>query len=142
MIIPDVNLLVYAYSADAPGHRKAKAWWEALLSEYHEVGIPWVVSHGFIRLMTHPRVLERPLRVAAAVGHVRRWLEWPGVQVLEPGPRHLDILGAVLDEAGSGGNLTTDAVLAALAIEYRCELHSNDVDFSRFSGLRWINPLR
>ena len=142
MIVPDINLLVYAYNADAPAHRKAKAWWEGLLSDSRDVGIPWIVCHGFIRLMTHPRVLERPLRVEAAVTQVRRWLEWPSVQVIEPGNRHLDILGAILEQAGSGGNLTTDAVLAALAIEYRCELHSNDTDFSRFSGLRWVNPLR
>ncbi len=141
MILPDINLLVYAYNADAPCHLKAKAWWERILSEYEDVAMPWIVSHGFIRLMTHPRVLDRPLRVETAILHVRKWLDWPSVQIIEPGRRHLDILASILKEVGSGGNLTTDAVLAALAIEYRCELHSNDADFARFSGLRWINPL-
>ncbi len=142
MILPDINLLVYAYNADAPDHAAAKAWWESLLSNYEEVAIPWIVSHGFIRLMTHPRVLERPLRVDVALAHVRKWLEWPSVQIIEPGTRHLEILETILKQAGSGGNLTTDAVLAALAIEYQCQLHSNDTDFARFSGLRWLNPLR
>lgn len=142
MIVPDINLLVYAYNADAPMHRAAKAWWERVLSDYRPVAMPWIVCHGFLRLMTHPRVLERPLRVGTAILHVRSWLEWPSVQIIEPGGRHLEILGAILMEAGAVGNMTTDAVLAALAIEYQCELYSNDTDFARFSGLRWINPLK
>lgn len=141
MILPDINLLVYAYNADAPNHRAAKEWWERLMSEYREIALPWIVTHGFIRLMTHPRVMETPLRPEAALRYVRSWIEWPSVQVIEPGMRHLQILEAIFSETGIAGNITTDAVLAALAIEYQCELHSNDVDFSRFSGLRWINPL-
>ncbi len=141
MIIPDINLLVYAYNADAPHHRAAKAWWERLMSGYQTVGIPWIVAHGFIRLMTHPRVLERPLRPETALRHVRSWIEWPSVQIIEPGRRHLDILAELFAETGIAGNITTDAVLAALAVEHQCEIHSNDLDFGRFTGLRWINPL-
>ncbi len=142
MLLPDINLLVYAYNADAPRHRAARGWWENVMSGRRVVAMPWIVCHGYIRLMTHPRVLERPLRVEAALGHVRSWLEWPSVQVIEPGRRHLDILDGLLRQTGVAGNLTTDAILAALAIEYQCELHSNDVDFARFSGLRWVDPLR
>lgn len=142
MILPDLNLLVYAYNADAPLHEAARTWWETVLTDHHPVAVPWIVSRGFVRIMTHPRVLERPLRVAEAFKHVRKWLEWPSVQVLEPGTRHLIILASLLQEAGTGGNLVTDAALAALAIEYQCELCSNDTDFARFSGLRWRNPLR
>lgn len=141
MILPDVNLLVYAYNADAPLHAKARAWWEAILNEVQPVAIPWVVSCGFIRLMTHPRVLPRPLAPGKSIAHVRSWLERPFVQIVEPGNRHLDILESLLREVGVGGNLVTDATLAALAIEHQCELHSNDTDFGRFSGLRWRNPL-
>lgn len=141
MILPDINLLVYAYNADAPLHARARSWWEQLLNEFHPVALPWTVSHGFIRLMTHPRVLERPLRPEVALRHVRSWTAFPSVQIIEPASRHLDILGSLLEEIGSAGSLTTDAILAALAIEYGCELHSNDVDFARFSGLRWKNPL-
>ena len=141
MTIPDINLLVYAYNADAPLHRPARTWWEELLTRQAPVAIPWLVSHGFVRIMTHPRAVERPLPVQDATEHVRSWLEWPSVQIPEPGPRHLDILQTLLQSLGSGGNLVTDAALAALAIEYQCVLCSNDSDFARFKGLQWKNPL-
>ncbi len=140
MIIPDVNLLVYAYSRDAREHERARAWWERLLSS-EAVGLPWAVSLGFLRLMTHPAVLVRPLEAQRAVAHVRSWLDRPNVEVLDPGPRHLEVLDRLLGEVGVAGNLTTDAHLAALAIEHQAELHSNDADFARFPGLRWRNPL-
>jgi toxin-antitoxin system PIN domain toxin len=141
VILPDVNLLVYAYCRDAHQHARARAWWEALLRSPEPVGIPWAVSCGFIRLMTHPAVLVRPIAPRRAVSYVRTWLDRENVAVLDPGPRHLEVLGQLLDGLGVAANLTTDAHLAALAIEHQCELHSNDADFGRFSGLRWRNPL-
>jgi toxin-antitoxin system PIN domain toxin len=141
MIVPDINLLVYAYNLDAPDHARARAWWTHLMNGVDAVGIPWAVSCGFVRLMTHPAVLETPMDPAAALRHVRSWLERPHVEVLDPGPRHLDILERLVAKLGVAANLTTDAHLAAIAIERQCELHSNDVDFSRFEGLRWHNPL-
>jgi hypothetical protein len=96
---------------------------------------------GFIRLMTHRSVLVTPMLPSAALGHVRTWFARPNVEHLEPGPRHLDLLDRMLAAVGTGGNLTSDAHLAALAIEHQCELHSNDNDFARFPGLRWRNPL-
>ncbi len=141
MILPDINLLVYAYNRDAPEHGGAREWWEALLSSADPVGLPWAVSCGFIRLMTHPAVLVRPLEPQRAVAYVRSWLDRPSVEVLDPGPRHLELLGHLLGGLGVAGNLTTDAHLAALAIEHQCELNSNDADFERFPGLRWRNPL-
>lgn len=141
MILPDVNLLVYAYNSDAPHHAAARRWWESLLNGTTPVGIPWAVTCGFLRLMTHPAVLERPLSTPEAGLAVRAWFARPCVEVLEPGPRHLETLLRLLAEPGVTGALTTDAHLAALAIEHQCELHSNDADFSRFAGLRWRNPL-
>lgn len=141
MIVPDVNLLVYAYNRDAPRHAGARAWREELLNGERPVGIPWAVSCGFVRVMTHPAVLVTPLGPTEAVGRVRSWFEQPSVEVLEPGPRHLEILARLVAEVGVAGNLTTDAHLAAIAIEHQCELHSTDTDFARFSGLRWRNPL-
>jgi hypothetical protein len=76
------------------------------------------------------------------LAHVRSWLERPQAHLLVPGPRHLEILTEIMHAAGASGRLTTDAHLAALAIETQSELHSNDADFSRFPGLRWVNPLR
>ena len=141
MILPDINLLVYAYNRHAPHHREAKVWWEGLLNGSQPVGIPWAVACGFVRLMTHPVVLVNPLEPARAIHHVRSWLEQPLVEVLDPGPRHLEILERLLDAAGAAANLTTDAHLAAIAIEHQCEVHSSDTDFARFPGLRWRNPL-
>ena len=141
MILPDINLLVYAYNLHAPRHAEAKAWWEELLNGPGSVGIPWAVVCGFVRLMTHPAVLVNPLDASRAIRHVRSWFDQPTVEVLDPGPRHLEILERLLDAAGVAANLTTDAHLAAIAIEHQCELHSSDTDFARFPGLRWRDPL-
>jgi toxin-antitoxin system PIN domain toxin len=141
MIVPDINLLVYAYNAEDPNHEGAKVWWEGLLNGTDPVGLSWVVMSGFLRLMTHPRVLENPMTVPRATEHVRSWLELPSVLTLEPGRRFSSLFLGFLDSSGAGGNLTTDAYLAALSIEHQAELHSNDSDFNRFKGLRWSNPL-
>lgn len=141
MILPDINLLVYAYNSDAPGHKRAKAWWEDSLSESRPVGLPWVVILGFLRLMTSRSVLVTPLTPVEAISDIRSWLERPQVQILQPGPRHLELLDGLMRDAQASGRLTTDVHLAALAIEHQAELHSNDGDFSRFPGLRRTNPL-
>ena len=141
MIVPDVNLLIYAYNRDAPQHAQAKAWWEERLNSNEPVGLAWVAALGFIRLMTHRAVLLTPLEPRRAVEHVRSWHMRPNVSVLEPGPRHLELLEDLFEALGTAGKLTSDAHLAALAIEHQCELCSNDADFARFPGLRWRNPL-
>lgn len=142
MIIPDINLLVYAYNTEDPSHAQAKRWWEELLNGTDPVGLPWVTITGFLRLVTHPRVLVDPMSVGQATEQVRAWLECPSVLTVEPGKKFSAIFLGLLDEAGTAGNLTTDAYLAALAIEHQAELHSNDADFSRFKGLRWRNPIK
>jgi toxin-antitoxin system PIN domain toxin len=141
VIVPDINLLVYAHNEAAPSHAGARVWWQELLTRDATVAIPWAVILGFVRVVTHPRVLVAPLRPAAALDRVADWLGCPGVRILEPGPRHLEIVRELLEAVGVAGNLTTDAHLAALAIEHQGELHSNDADFGRFPGLRWHNPL-
>ena len=141
MIIPDVNLLVYAYNTDAPFHTQARRWWEACVAGSQPVGIPWAVALGYLRLMTNARVHPRPLTMAVALGHLRLWLEQPSVLILQPGPRHLGILTGFCEAGVLSGPLLTDAHIAALAIENQAIVHSNDSDFSRFAGLRWINPL-
>jgi hypothetical protein len=141
LILPDVNLIVYAHNEDAPQHAAACAWWDGLLNGDDPVVVPWAVAIGFVRLMTHRVVLTTPMSPSAAVAHVRAWLAQPNVESIEPGPRHLEVLDRLLAATGVAGQLTTDAHLAALAIEHQCELHSNDTDFARFPGLRWHNPL-
>ncbi|MCY4014874.1 MAG: type II toxin-antitoxin system VapC family toxin [Gammaproteobacteria bacterium] len=140
MLIPDVNLLVYAYNEDAPSHSAAKEWWETLLSEDEPVGLAWVAMLGFVRIMSNRRVLASPMPLVEAVGHCRAWLAMPNVRIVLPGPSHLDVMASLLG-GPMGSNLVTDAHLAALAIENQAELQSNDSDFGRFSGLRWRNPV-
>ncbi len=111
------------------------------MNDGEPVGIPWAVSCGFVRLMTHPRVLEVPMDPQAAVDHVSSWFERPQVRVLNPSSRHLVLLRRLLGSIGVGGTLVTDVHLAAIAIEHQAALHSNDTDFARFSGLQWSNPL-
>ena len=141
MIIPDVNLLLHAHNSDFPRHREAREWWEALMNGTVSVGLPWTSILGFIRIATHPRILEYPLDMREACTRVRSWLERPQTMLIHPGTRHADILFELLENSGGTGNLTTDAHLAALAIEHQAELHSHDADMARFSGLRWVNPL-
>ena len=141
MIVPDVNLLLYAYNDGAPLHHPARRWWERLLNGPERIGIPWVVTTGFVRLLTHPGLRQQPATRTQALDYVDEWFRAPHVSPLNPGRQHLTLLRRALAAAGVGGNLVTDAHIAALAIEYQAELHSNDTDFSRFPGLRWRNPL-
>jgi len=141
MLIPDVNILVYAYDVDSPRCAQAREWWETTLRQPRIVGLPWNTSVGFIRIATQRGISARPMTVKEAVETVRAWLDHPRVRILTPGERHAEILFDLLLELGVGGNLTYDAHLAALAIEYQAELVSTDTDFARFPGLRWFNPL-
>jgi toxin-antitoxin system PIN domain toxin len=140
VIIPDVNILVYAYNKDAKQHKKAKEWWERVLSEPQPIGLPWVTILGFIRISTQRRIIENPMFPRRAIEHVRSWLQLPNVQLIAPGDQHGEILFRLIDEVGTAGDLTTDAHLAALAIEHRAQLISTDADFASFRGLRWFNP--
>jgi hypothetical protein len=141
VIAPDLNLLVHAYNSDSPRHAQAREWWERRMSEPAPIGLPWVVLLGFVRISTHPSILDNPMRATLACGHVRSWLAQPQVAVLHPGERHAELVLGFLEALGTAGNLTTDAHLAALAIEHQAELHTTDADFARFSGLKWRNPL-
>lgn len=141
MIVPDVNLLLYAHIQAFPEHAKARAWWDALLNGKEEVGIGSPALFGFLRLATNRRLFDPPMSVEASLARVRQWLARPQVRYLLPGPRHLEIAFGLIRQLGTAGNLTTDVQLAALAIEHDGEVHSNDADFARFSQLRWTNPL-
>jgi toxin-antitoxin system PIN domain toxin len=141
MIVPDVNLLLYAVNSDAPLHQPAREWLEETLSGAEDVGLSWIVILAFLRLTTRAGVFAKPLRVDAAFETVAGWLEAPGVRVALPGPQHFGIMRSLLQPLGTGGNLTSDAHLAAIAIEHNALLCSCDHDFARFPGLRWTDPL-
>lgn len=142
MIVPDVNLLLYAEVDAYPVHAGARQWWENALEGERQIGLAPVCIFGFLRIGTHRRVFTEPLSVDDAVERVRRWLERPNVTVLTPGSRHLQIALDLLRRLGTGGNLTTDVQIAAHALEVGGEVCSNDSDFARFEGLRWFNPLQ
>jgi toxin-antitoxin system PIN domain toxin len=141
LIVPDLNLLVYAYDASSPWHPAARRWWIDCLSGTELIGIPWLVALGFIRLWTNARVFQNPMSVEQAIGHVETWFARPMVVVLNPGPKHAELVFRFLRAEGRGGNLTMDAHLAALVLEARAKLHTADTDFLRFGGLDWRNPL-
>jgi uncharacterized protein len=141
VIVPDVNLLLYAEIAAFDQHPVARRWWEELLGSDRQVGLASAAVFGFLRVGTNRRVFTDPLPVEDAIGRVRRWLDQPNVTFLVAGPRHLDTAFRLLSALGTGANLTTDVQLAAHAIEHGGEVHSNDRDFSRFDGLRWFDPL-
>jgi uncharacterized protein len=105
------------------------------------VALPWIVVLGFLRLVTSARIFPSALSPAQAGAIVQSWFECENVQSLEPGSGHAKRLVQLMKECGAAGNLITDIHLAAMALENRCELHSNDQDFGRFQGLRWVNPL-
>lgn len=142
MILVDANLLLYAVNADLPLHPRARAWWESVLSGTQAVGIPWVVILAFVRLSTHPRIFTRPLSIEHAMGYIDEWLAQPVASVVAPGPQHWPILRNLLRLSGAAGNLTTDAHIAALALEKGYGVFSADSDFKRFPGLNHVNPLQ
>jgi uncharacterized protein len=141
VILIDANLLLYAYHPRAEQHEKSRAWLEAALSGPGLVGFAWLTLWAFLRIATSPRVFERPLSASEAGEAVTSWLAQPAVHILEPGEAHWDILRRLARESQTTGPLVMDAVLAAIALEHGATLYTTDRDFSRFSGLNWINPL-
>lgn len=141
MKLPDVNLLLYTADESSPHHAQARSWLEGALSGTEEVGFAWLALLGFIRISTNPAVFANTLSPARAFEFVESWLDQPIAIVVHPTHRHATTLRRLLEPLGTGGNLTSDAHLAALAIEHGAELCSTDGDFSRFDGLRWTNPL-
>jgi hypothetical protein len=139
--IIDVNLLIYAVNRDSARHTMAKDWLEKSLSDIEPIGFSWLVILAFIRLTSKPGLFSKPLSPERAFGLMEEWLEQPASKVVQAGPRHFSILRGLIAPLGTAGNLTSDAHLAALAIEQNAQLCSCDHDFARFPGLRWTNPL-
>jgi uncharacterized protein len=134
--IPDANVLLYACDESSSHHSEAREWIEGTLSASETVGFAIVVLLGFVRIATNPRVMKAPLATPEAFDQVEEWLAQPPATVLQPGRRHVGIWRELLEASGTAGNLTTDAHLAALAIEHGATFASFDGDFHRFRGLR------
>ena len=141
MKVPDLNLLIYALDEASPHHHRARPWLQALLSGTEPVGFAWLVLLGFVRLSTRACIFANPYDPNEALDVVEGWLAQPCALVLHPTERHLAVLRGLVEPFGTAGNITTDAHLAALAIEHGAEVCSADADFGRFPGLRWTNPL-
>jgi uncharacterized protein len=140
--LPDVNLFLYAVDKASPRYEPAHAWVEATLSGSETVALAWTTLVGFVRLSTRANLFEQPLEVEYALDLLDGWLHQPCVTVVHPTYRHATVLRELLLPLGTAGNLTNDAHLATLAIEHGATLYSSDNDFSRFAGLRWIDPLQ
>ena len=141
MILIDTNLWLYATLRETPRHDAAKAWLEATLNGDEPIALPWNVVLAVLRISTQSRLMLQPLRPVQALTLVDSWLQHPLVELVQPGPAHWGLLRQLIEQAGTAGNLTNDAHLAALAIEHNCTLCSADNDFRRFPGLRFRNPL-
>jgi toxin-antitoxin system PIN domain toxin len=141
VILVDVNLLIYAIDADSPHHARARRWLEETLSGDTWVALPWTVILAFLRITTRRGILRNPLPPQDAIDYVDAWLRQPYVRAVASGENHWPVLRSLLQASGMAGNLTSDAHLAALALEHGCTIASADNDFRRFAGVTHLNPL-
>jgi toxin-antitoxin system PIN domain toxin len=141
VIIVDANLLIYAVNSRSPHHVRARAWLEQTLSGTAPVGLPWIVLLAFVRVTTRPGIMARPLPLTDAMAYVDSWLQQPCVEIVARGEHHWQIFKGLLEATGAAGNLTSDAHIAALALERGARVCSADHDFARFPGIKHINPL-
>lgn len=140
MNLVDANVLLYAVNESADKHEDSRGWLDAALGEREAVGFAWIALLAFVRLATRVGLFPRPLSVAEAMDRVRDWVAQPPSVVVEPTARHLDIVTGLLGEVGTGGNLVSDAHLAALAVEHAATVITYDSDFGRFRGVAWRLP--
>lgn len=141
MIVPDINLLLYAHNPHVVQYAGARAWWEVVINGEELVGLPNEVLFGFVRIATHARLGRAATTVAKASGLVETWLAQPQVRVLPAASDHFSRTVDLMTKIMSSGGITSDAVLAVYAIVHRATLHTTDTDFARFPGLDWRNPL-
>lgn len=141
MILPDLNLLLYAYNPHVPQYHRAASWWSDAMNGEELIGLPNEVCLGFVRIATNSRLGAAAVPLSKARAVVDGWLRLPQVRVLVPAPNHFGKVMDLMAGAMGSGALVSDAVLAAYAIQNRASLCSNDADFSRFAGLTWRNPL-
>ena len=140
MILPDVNVLVYAFIEEAPDHERYLEWLESLVNGREQYALADLVLSGFLRVVTHPRVQVSPASIEEAIGFVEGIRDRPTCTSVRPGPRHWSLFLDLCRRVGAKGNLVPDAYLAALAIEAGGEWVTTDRDFARFPDLRWRHP--
>jgi len=140
VVLPDVNVLVYAHREDSVQHAGCLRWLEDVVNGAEAFGLSDHVLSGFVRVVTHPKVFARPSSLANALAFAEQLRGSPNAVSISPGPRHWDIFRSLCTRANAKGNLVPDAWFAALAIESGCEWVTTDRDYARFKGLRWRRP--
>jgi uncharacterized protein len=141
LILPDVNVLIYAFRADSEDHEQYKEWLEFVINGPGAYGIAPQVLASVIRICTHPRIFSRPSSQSDVFKFCRVLLEQPNATVTAPGERHWAIFEDLCRASKATGNLAQDAWFAALALESGCEWITTDRDYARFPGLTWRTPL-
>ena len=141
MILPDVNVLLYAFRRDSARHAEYRKWLEEAINTDAAYGISPQVLASLIRISTHPGIYVNPATLSEAVSFCDAVLEAPNCAVIQPGERHWAILTDLCRQARATGNLVQDAWFAALAIESGCEWITTDRDYARFPRLRWREPV-
>ena len=142
MMLPDVNILIYAYREDVPDHPRFKNWLEELVNGDEAYGISDLVCSGFLRIVTHPAVFTPPSPIVDALAFVEEVRSQPNCVVIAPGVRHWQIFTRLCQATGVRGNLVPDAYFAALSIESGSEWITMDGDYARFPGSRWRRPFQ
>jgi uncharacterized protein len=141
VILPDVNVLVYAFNEDARDHARYAAWLVETVKAPEPYAVSELVLSAVVRIVTNPRILERPASIEKALDFAESVVAWPNCVRLGPGPRHWPIFTDLCRTARVRGGGVTDAYFAALAIESGSEWITADRGFARFPGLRWRHPL-
>ena len=141
MILPDVNTLVYAHHRDSVGHDHYRSWWEGVVNGSSAFGVADLVLSGFVRVVTHPRVFDEPMRPQVAMAAAEAMRARSNASAVKPGERHWSLFADLVRTTDAKGNAVPDAYLAALAIESGSEFVTCDRGFARYPGLRWRHPL-
>jgi toxin-antitoxin system PIN domain toxin len=140
MKIVDVNVLIYAVNRAVADHEPVVRWWTAALNGQELIGLPWISISGLLRIVTNPRMTDSSLRIEEATELVDQWLARPNVQIVGERDGHWELFRGLLHATGAGGNRTTDAHLAALAMSRDATLVSCDSGFGAYRHLRWEDP--
>lgn len=141
MRLTDVNVLVYAFREDSPGHADYKAWLEGLVQSDAAYAVADQILSGFLRVVTHPRIFDPPTPLHGALAFTEAYRQRRNAVPVAPQARHWEIFTRLCRQTDARGNLVPDAWLAALAIESGCEFITSDRDYARFPTLRWRHPL-
>lgn len=140
MLLPDVNVLVYAFRVDTEHHDRDRTWLTTAINGDEPVGVSELVMSSFLRLVTNHRVFVNPSGLVRAIEFCDALLSAPAVVPVRAGERHWARFCGLCRAAGVHGNLVPDAYLAALALDIGATVVTSDAGFRRFPGLRVVTP--